>query len=109
MRHIRELREDAAGLQAQLNKDRRPSGKTTDTDKLGRRVALHIAIRDTFNEGELRLLAAEVGANYADLEGDTHSERCLSLALLMQRHGRFGEFLKVLASERPHVDWLAFV
>lgn len=110
-RNLRELREDIAALQALTTNLKplalRPSEKTTDTGKL-KRLQLHIAMRDVFNDSELRLLAAELGINVGDLEGDTLTERCLSLALLMNRHGRFGELLTALSGQRPHVDWLAF-
>lgn len=108
-RNLRDLREDVAALYAAQNAFQNGTDKrTTDTDKLNKRRLLHTAMMDVFDDGELRLLAAELKVPYDELEGDVLSERCLSLALMMQRRGRFAELLAELERHRPHVDWFAF-
>jgi len=83
--------------------------KTTDTDKLKRRGMLHAAIYDTFNDSELRVfVTGNLGWNYEDIEGDTLSERCLSLALMADRHGKRARLLDELRGARPHVEWAGF-
>jgi len=46
--------------------------------------------------------------NFEDVEGDTLSEKCLSLALMVDRYGRRAELLTELTAVRPNVDWTAF-
>ena len=87
-RNLRDLREDVAALYAAQNAFQNGTDKrTTDTDKLNKRRLLHTAMMDVFDGTELRLLAAELKVPYDELEGDVLSERCLSLALMMQRRG----------------------
>lgn len=107
--HIRELNESQATHNYRLTKlEKAPNKRKTDTDKLKRRLLLPQGIADVFDLGELRLLAYRLSIDFDNLAGDGLVDKALSLALLMQRNGRFLELLRVLGEERPLVDWSAF-
>ena len=115
MLHIRQGNEKAATQEYRLTKveeilagESQARRKTTDTDKLHKRVMLPPAIAEVFSLSELRLFVHKLGGDYENLEGETKNDKALSLVLWMQRNGRFRELLIKLGAARPRVDWQSF-
>ena len=81
-------------------------------------MLLHMEIDRVFSMAELKLFAASLALpdrngrlrpiDLENVEGETKIEKCLGLAMLMDRHGRLLDLLKALADERPEEDWSVF-
>ncbi len=111
LRNERELRKAIARLESRLDKvenEIAANERTVDTGELDKRSLIYVAIRDSFSLADLRMFAFSLGVDYEELEGDTKGEKCMHLALYMQRRGRWAEFLGALANERPKVNWKVF-
>jgi hypothetical protein len=100
--HIRDIRAEMARLGSkvkavELRLAESPSGDMP--------AHLHDAIADAYNLAELRLLAAGLGLNHEELNGEGLTDTALSLVMWSRRHGRLPALLAALREQRPHVCW----
>jgi hypothetical protein len=69
-------------------------------------VALHI--KEHFSPTELNMLCSqELGIDYNDLAGETHTSKAWELVRYIVRRGRFHELVRACRERRDNVDWEA--
>jgi len=62
---------------------------------------LYKAIASTFNLGELRTLAFDLGIDYEDLEGSSRTTKALALVQYAQRHSALNQLIDLVRRARP--------
>lgn len=58
-----------------------------------------------FNNSELRALCFKLDIEYENLGGESKDAKILSLIQYVRRHARLNDLMKILAKERPKVQW----
>ncbi len=103
--HLRDIRAEAARISRRLDgvEENRPGGDCPPAGGL-----LHDAIAQTFNQAELRLVAAQMALDLEELDGDGLPGLALSLVLWARRRAQLDKLLNILARERPHVQWQSY-
>lgn len=103
--HLRDIRAEAARIAKRLDgvEANRPDGDCPPAGGL-----LHDAIAETFNQSELRLVAAQMDLDLEQLGGDGLSGLALSLVMWARRRAQLEKLLIILARERPHVQWQSY-
>lgn len=101
--HVRDMRAEIARLNHRVSALRSTVSPSVDEVALSGR--LHETIADYYNLAELRLLAADLGLNHEELNGEGVGDTALALVLWAGRHGRTAALMTILADQRPHVCW----
>lgn len=63
---------------------------------------LYKAIASTFNLGELRTLAFDLGIDFEDLEGSSKTTKALALVQYAQRHSALDQLIALVQRTRPN-------
>jgi hypothetical protein len=104
--HIRDLRAELARINSRVSALRSMEFPSEPGTAVSGR--LHEAIAEYYNLAELRMLAAALGLNHEELDGEGLGDTALELVLWMRRHGRLEALLTALAAQRPHVNWSGY-
>lgn len=70
-----------------------------------KKVHLAKAIEQYFNQSELRTFCYDLGVEYDNLRGETHSEKSRDFVDQMVSRGRFADLVWECKKKRPNVIW----